>query len=768
MASNLAEPGHEDGLDTKPLRESLSMVLRQLQPKPRRRQAAGEIAESDDEGAAAGDGGRGTEGDARGHGNERHSDKGDGVKEEGDDQGSSHASPEPPRRRASVSSSDGEYNPSDEEEAASPALSDRISIKAEPGTQPLAAASISHLRPRSPPFSPACVIPATPAHARHHSYSSPRKRSRSSSPSAIAELPSRPAKYARTKPLNHGYLALLNEDILSAADRFTPADRDPCTGEVAPEHALTASQLGLTVWSEAEKALLFEALARLGPAADPADIAARVQTKSAVEVAAYLALLRESAEELGSGIPPAEIPAAVELSQACCAALEEAADAVASRQETYEESIEKKRWGAQAWLVGQRNWRELEREMLARAETTAPEDGSTAVKDDPAQDGRFQATPSMNSLQLFRVGAWLRLSERVFMNSVIDDYNWAHVAGGSGVHNTPALRATALEDLYDLAVEMTRRLVAATIWVSESRVRARRMLYPNARWRVWKQDAEAAALSLGLKTNAREFWAKCARRLRLDVYDDDDDDDDDDDKDGEGWEGEEERGPMSYDEVERALGLEVEVRQESGDDEAMYASWSESDEKDTVDLDRSPAEDSDAGSVELGGASPYATEFEQEEEEEDAGPEPEEDEAEKAAIQREMTEALVHSALEFPESRRAKAALRKSIRAERAHEAHADRLDARASYAEEKRLWAMLGRAPPHELEKPPAVEGEPRVGTRRKVDDLLRAFARTPGDWRKTLEAVPSRWEMEYALAEEDKRGKEKDDEEGGGCGSR
>ncbi|KAL1840561.1 hypothetical protein VTJ49DRAFT_335 [Mycothermus thermophilus] len=727
------------------------MVLRQLQPKPRQRQVSHEIAESDDdEGVDAGDSDQSTEGDPSGDQKDGDGDVDHSVKKDSDEEDPNNDSPKPPRRRGSMPSSDSEYDPSDEE-AGSPALSDRVSIKAEPGTQPLATTSIPHLRSRSSPFSPTHIIPPTPAHARHYSYSSQRKRSRSSSPSAITDIPARPTKYARTKTFNHSYLSLLNEDILSAADRFTPADRDPSTGELPPEHDLPASQLGLTLWSDTEKALFFEALARLGPAANPADIAGRVQTKSAVEVAAYLAFLRESAREFDSGVTPAEIPAAIELSQACCAALEEAADAVASRQEAYEEGIEKKKWGDEAWLVGRGNWRELEREMLGRMGTTASEDGTAAIKDDPEQHNRFKATPPMKSFELLRVGAWLRLSERIFMNSAIDDYNWASVADSSR-NDTPALRATALEDFYELTVEVTRRLVAATIWMSESRVRARRMLYPNARWRVWKQDAEAAALSLGLKTNTREFWAKCARRLRLDVYNDEDD--------GEGWDGDEERRPMSYDHVERALGLEVEVREESDNDVDMYDSSSESEEKD-VELDHSPAEDSDAGSVELGGASPYTTEFEEADEE--PGAEAEDDEAEKAAIQQEMTEALVHSALEFPKSRHAKAALRNSIRAERANEAYSDRLDARASYAEEKRLWTMLGRVPPHELEKPAALEGEPKVTTKRRVDDLLRAFARTPGDWRSTLEAVPSRWEMEYALVEEErKKWKEREDEKG------
>ncbi|AEO66976.1 uncharacterized protein THITE_2016442, partial [Thermothielavioides terrestris NRRL 8126] len=449
-------------------------------------------------------------------------------------------------------------------------------------------------------------------------------------------------KRARTATLNHAYVALLNEDILDAAARFTPHHDGA--------EPLAPSQIGLAVWSAAEKALFFEALARLGRD-DVAGIAARVRTKGPAEVAAYLRLLgdenararsRPRSRQGGQGsaaaaaggaalVAPWEVPAAVEISQACCAALEEAADGVAARQEAHEEAEERKRWGrdGEHWLIGPWNFRE--------AEAARPE--------------------RMPWLRFFRVRNWLRLSERVFMNSALDEYSWASVAG-----EQPAVRATALEDFHALAVAVTRRLVAATMFVAESRVKARRELYPLERSRVWKGDVEAAALSLGLPTNSRTFWARCARRLRLDVYDDENGD-------GGGWDGEDEQDPMSFDDVEKALGLELESAEgDAGPDETTKSS--ETDEE--MDDDFSSYEE----------------------------PLPDADEAEEAAVSREMNELLVHSALEYPKSSIARGVLKKRIRAERAHEAYADRLDARASYYEEKRLWAMLERQPPVPLMK--------------------------------------------------------------------
>jgi hypothetical protein len=342
----------------------------------------------------------------------------------------------------------------------------------------------------------------------------------------------------------------------------------------------------------------------------------------------------------------------------------------------------------------------------------------------------------MQSVGLFRVRKWLGLAERVFMNAKVEEYNWMSVA-----EERPAVRATALEDFYALAVSVTRRLVAATIYVGESRVRAKREVYPGARSRVWRQDVEAAALSLGLPTNSRKFWAKCARRLRLDVVDEEEDGGD-----VSGWDGEEdEREPMSYDAVERALGLDLESAQgDSPNDEEDEEDSSLSEEENDGGVASAP--ESDTGSIDLGAGVPYASEQEEVFDEED--------EAEKEAVDREMNEMLVHSALEYPKTKRARDVLRNRIRAARTHEAYAAALDARASYCEEKRLWAMLDRQPPMELAKVEAPEKPPRC-TKRTVDDLIRGFSRTPGggDWRSKLEAVPSRWEMEYALVEEKKQ---------------
>ncbi|KAK4134410.1 hypothetical protein BT67DRAFT_381053 [Trichocladium antarcticum] len=694
------------------------MAIRQLQPQSTRGRPD-EIPESgEDDGHGDWSGGDG--------GDDNDDDHNNGT----DNDENSIASDAPLSRPRSISSTDRNSSP--------PAASQDL---AHPSHPTLRALPITRTTPPQStphrPASPYSTIPPTPTtpHDRDHHRASPRKRSRSRSPSPPpSRTPSdssphsspphaatttatnhpRPFKRLKQPSFNPSYLALLNDDIRDAAERYTAPDPGGDGGDDAVAPA--ASQLGLTRWSAVEKMLFFEALGRLG-ADDAAGIARRVRTKGVLEVGAFLAVLRRAGTG-GTAAAVWEVPAAVEVGQACCAALEEAADAVSVRQELYEEGVDMARWGEGGWLVGVGNLADVERE----ARKTAAEEG----------EGRG----GMRSVRLFRVRSWLRLAERVFMNAAVDEYNWMSVA-----EERPAVRATALEDFHAIAVSVTRRLVAATIHVAESRVRARRVIYPGTRSRVWRQDVEAAALSLGLPTNSRRFWARCARRLRLNVHDAEGEDGGD----VSGWDGaEDEKEPMAYDEVERALGLDSEMtdggpwpHEDDEDDEDDAPSSEENDD------DLASAPESDTGPVDLGAGVPYASEHE-----EALGVE---DEAEKDAIDREVNELLVHSALEYPKTRNARVILRNRIRAARTHEAYAAALDARASYCEEKRLWAMLDRQPPMELAKVGSPEEPPRC-TKRTVDDLIRSSSRTPGggDWRSKLEAVPSRWEMEFALVEE------------------
>ncbi len=491
----------------------------------------------------------------------------------------------------------------------------------------------------------------------------PRKRPAHSS---LGFDETRPLKRSKGR-FNHEYLNLLNADIEDAAARSVLG--------TWPE--LAESQIGLTTWTPAEKDMLFEALSKLGRD-DVRGIASRIGTKGELEVRQYLHMLHDAliARKESNDIAPASLddfPAATELGVQCCHALDEAADAVAVRQENYEESQQKRQWGDN-WLVTPFNYQRVEEQ---------------------AQHMHISST------ELFRVENWLRLSERLFMNSSLEENNW------QAVGDRPSIRLTALEDFHSLAVSLTKRLVAAVIYMSRSRVRSKKQIMPWTRNLVRKADVDAATASLGLKTHKRMFLAGCPRRLRIDVYEDVPRDDDD---------GEQE--PLSYNEVETLLGVQADDRRDQSDPSSRGSSED----------DESMASDSSLCLEDLTHPEPVESGNKA------AGPleaEPEWD----SDVAREAIEAIQYSAMGFPETTRARRALLWRIEAERQGEDYAEMVDRKAGILEEKRMWTLLEREPPdlvfkfEEMAKPNlrgTVEGIHPVGN----------------EWRRSLHYL-SEWEV-------------------------
>jgi hypothetical protein len=500
---------------------------------------------------------------------------------------------------------------------------------------------------------------------------------------------SRPFKRARGTAFNHGYLGILNVDIEDAAAQYAPHD----------EPKPFASQIGLIRWTSVEKELFFEALSRLGRD-DIQGISRRIRTKGELEVRQYIKLLQDTASTRQKNhalmpICPGDVPAAVEIGPMCSAALEEAADALASRQESYEESLERERWGDN-WLITPFNYRRMEQ----------------------------AAPPNMPSLELFRVSSWLRLPERIFMNANYPENNWQYVSDSN-----PSIRATALEDFHSLAVSVTKRLVAATIYVAQSRIRAKRHISSKQETKdlVWGKDVEAAALSIGLNPNSDKFWAGCPRRLRLDVYDDESDDDGENDADAESAAGSEaEDGPMTYDEVEAALGG-------LGDD-VNTATKADEESDELVSLSDTPSLDEPSGLDDQPGEAETASKTEEEDEQEL--------DIDQDVLRMDTKELLLYTAQDNPPTTKTRRAAEYRIRSELQHVAYADALDTRVSQREERRLWEMLGREPPDEFVK---IKVPERVPHRVTVDDMYPSS----GDWRDTVKYV-----SEWSRSLEDSKG--------------
>ncbi|KAF9881357.1 DNA-binding protein [Colletotrichum karsti] len=480
---------------------------------------------------------------------------------------------------------------------------------------------------------------------------------------------------------NNNYLDLLNEDIAEAANQIA----------LGAEEDLPPSQLGLTFWTPFEKKLFFEALSKLGQD-DICGIAGRIRTKSEIEVRQYLALLQDAVESreqdgnqgLEYSMEMENHPAAVEISLPCCHALEEAADALSFRQERHEEIVEQRRWG-ECWNITT----ELARRM---------EGGRGATK-----EPKFASQHGLGFTEVLRVKNFLQLSERIFMNASYAENNWQFVS-----EEPPTIRATALQDFHSLLVSVTKKVVLTTLFLAESRIRAKRKVAPSARGLVRRKDVEAAIASLGMEHSRNDFWTNCARRLRLEVWDDESE------SQVESTDVDEEQ-PLSYDEVEKVLRQKPNMTGPADTNGNLFTSGSiprdaESSESEE-DNDESASEQSDSESSVIM------------------------DEAEHE-VNEEAKEVLKYSAYDFPETHRTREALRHRIRNEREQEAYADAEDARISCEAELEMWRLLQRQPPEPLVKPAPIE-RGRRGMK-DVEDIYDVGRQ----WRQRLQ-FHSEWEM-------------------------
>lgn len=505
-------------------------------------------------------------------------------------------------------------------------------------------------------------------------------RKRKSPAKAEVDADSRPLKKAKG-PFNRAFLDILNEDIEHAAAQYVPLGRETKDERIG----LPASQIGMVTWTAVEKERFFEALGRLGRD-NTAGIARRIRTKGEIEARQYMRLLQDglSQRRQQNELDPLELadfPAAVELSHECCQALDEAADSLALRQENSEKTIEQHKRGDD-WLITQ--------EMCKDA--TQDETGDSVL------------TPA----SVLNVRNWLKMSERLFMNGTSEESNWQSLDG-----EHPSIRLATLEDLYSLALTLTRRLVAATIYMASSRTRAERGYNADSQGDVRQKDVRAAALSLGLATEKQPVLAGSARRLGLHVYE-------------HPPKPSEEEGvmeSMSYDVVEYALGLGVQrsisrIRHDmqrialSSDEEAVLPHTPASVEADTDSIDSDDAYTPDRV-------------------------EDEEDEEEDEDIKAEAEEITLYSAVDQPQTMRNRETLFRRIKAEKEQEDYASAVDAQATYQEERRMWEVLGMHPPHFLVDP----GLPPAGRRVKMS--VDAAYSVGKDWRAHTK-VASEWESQ------------------------
>lgn len=519
-----------------------------------------------------------------------------------------------------------------------------------------------------------------------HNEEAARPRRKRRRRSAGLDMPEGRLPYKRMPGVfNADYLGLLNEDIDDAKEKIT-ADPKPSK--------FFTSQIGMVVWTATEKQLFFDAVGKLGKG-DLRGIASRIQTKSIPEVTQYMQLLeKEATSRVAQNrdiVTKADIPAAAEISLQCCLALDAAADELSLRQQRYEEKREQQKWAEFPWVITQ---------------TTASElDQNPKDYDEPF-------------VQLFHLPTWLKLSGTVFMNASFPENNWHFID-----EEPPAIRSTAFQDFHNLTVSITRRIISSAIFFSSSRIRAKGPTETRLRDLVKRGDVVAAVKSLGLARDSGKFWAKCPRRLKLDVYDDKGL------REGADGESDAEDGAkglsvLSFAEVEHALGLTEELQEDSSEESQSEDDDNPEDETPPTKEENDIASDDD----EVVEAQLQAAEATMDEE---IRKEIEDEEA-----QTEARELIFHTALDIPPTRRTIDAIKRRVMTERNHESYAASCDEVASVNGELKLWEMLKLDPPESLARKNRVLEQARreaVST----DDYLKRE-----DWRKSIKYV-SEWEV-------------------------
>lgn len=262
------------------------------------------------------------------------------------------------------------------------------------------------------------------------------------------------------------------------------------------------SQYGAITWHSEEKRAFFNALARKGKDALPA-IASAIGSKSELEVRDYLQILHQAFknQQLDSSARnnalPADVPAAAEIGEECRQALDEAAEALGLYQEKYEieAGVEKHK---DLWIINSKTASWVQERF------------------DADDEGEQEVARSLPSACLLNLGKWIELSERCYMNTGeprADDH-WRKLALKG---ESPSFTFTAFQDFHTLAVSITKRLLQASIFYAESRIRAHKSVTYGADRIIKHQDVITALDILGMKHNSWDYWTGITRRCSLQV-----------------------------------------------------------------------------------------------------------------------------------------------------------------------------------------------------------------------------------------------------------
>ncbi|KIV97901.1 hypothetical protein PV10_01601 [Exophiala mesophila] len=271
---------------------------------------------------------------------------------------------------------------------------------------------------------------------------------------------------------------------------------------------LPSTQLGVVYWNSDEKARLYEGLTRKGRHDLPA-LSRFVGTKSVLEIAAYLDWIKQQEtdrqlfERRTRNISQADIPAAIEIGVECEEHLNKAADALSAFQEHFD------------YAAGQRSNRLW---LIDKEKATGLDAACEKLDKDPfgPQDVSEDAS-SGSKTELFHLAKFLELSEKIFM---VEELNNAaeiqDVILETG--ETPSMTVDVVNDLYDIVVNLTRRLIQSILFLAQSRLKATTTAQSQSSQLVRHEDVIAAANILKMEENSWDYWKRLPKRRGLAVF----------------------------------------------------------------------------------------------------------------------------------------------------------------------------------------------------------------------------------------------------------
>ena len=281
-----------------------------------------------------------------------------------------------------------------------------------------------------------------------------------------------------------------------------------------------SSQIGASAWTSLEKELFFHNLSRLGRD-NIKGLANTIGSKSEMEVHQYIQMLSDGVIEGGithglDGHLTTEVPAASEVSGACEALLEAAADELAKDQLAMERRRESKKHGDH-WLLTEEVAAQVEEQyndIAGGQEVAEKQIGDHDAGEDADTKDTKDETLSVPAAELLNLPVWLELSEYLMWQSQDGVDNWTNYTTTDD--ETPSMYHTAFQDFHNLTVSVTRRLLQASIFQAQSRIRARDRDVPSAT--LYPADIRAAGRILGMREDRCKFWGTMPRRHGIKVY----------------------------------------------------------------------------------------------------------------------------------------------------------------------------------------------------------------------------------------------------------